>query len=98
MRTYVPFWPNPEEMKNIISLLEKYLNTTPENARIVESIHREAQKGEKIINDLSLTEDRRRFLNKIANGNATLDDLSPDILLWIQSLNFTNRIKLRINS
>ena len=98
MRTYLPFCPNPEEMKKIISLLEKYLNTTPENARIVESIHREAQKGEKIINDLSLTEDRRRFLNKIANGNATLDDLSPDILLWIQSLNFTNRIKLRINS
>ena len=98
MRTYLPFCPNPEEMKKIISLLEKYLNTTPENARIVESIHREAQKGEKIINDLSLTEDRRRFLNKIANGNATLDDLSPDILLWIKSLNFTNRIKLRINS
>ena len=98
MRTYLPFCPNPEEMKKIISLLEKYINTTPENARIVESIHKEAQKGEKIINDLALTEDRRRFLNKIANGNATLDDLTPDILLWIKSLNFTNKIRLRINS
>ena len=96
MRTYLPFCPNPDEMNKIIGLLEKYLNNSPENARTVENIYKEVQKGEKIVNDISLTEERRKFLDKIAKGNATLDDLTPEILQWIRDLEFTNRIKLRI--
>ena len=47
------------------------------------------------INELELTDDIRRFISRITSNNATIEDLTPNILKWIKDNKYENKIKLR---
>ncbi len=88
---------NKKEAEEIIDYLGKAKATTPVSTKDLDKFLKYTERGREIINGLHFESDTevKIFIGKVGAQRATVRDLSPHILEWINSNNLTDKIKLR---
>ena len=88
---------NKTEAQEIIEYLEKAKLTTPVSTKDLDKFLKYTERGREIIDDLHFESDIevKAFIGKVGAQRATVRDLSPHILEWINSNRLTDKIKLR---
>lgn len=90
-----PFFSNEDEIDEIIKILNRYENTWPINREKYDRFNKDITLAKNKINTLELTDEIRKFIRIITSNNATLADITPSILKWINDNKYENKIKLR---
>ena len=88
---------NKSEADGIIEYLEKVKTTMPVSATELDKFMKNTDKGKKIVDDLHFDSDPevKAFIGKVGKQYATIRDLSPHILEWLNNNQLTDKIKLR---
>lgn len=90
-----PFFNDEREIEMIINNLKGFENKWPINRQNYDRFEELINISKNKINELELTDDIRRFISRITSNNATIEDLTPNILKWIKDNKYENKIKLR---
>lgn len=90
-----PFFYDETEVERIILALKKFESTWPINRGKYDLYRENINLAKNKIKELELTEDIRIFISKIIANNATIQDLTPNILKWIKDNKYENKIKLK---
>lgn len=90
-----PFFNDEREIEMIINNLKGFENKWPINRQNYDRFEELINIAKNKINELELTDDIRRFISRITSNNATIEDLTPNILKWIKDNKYENKIKLR---
>lgn len=90
-----PFFTDETEIDRIISNLKRFESTWPINRERYDRFEENINLAKKKIDELELTDDIRRFITRITANNATIADLTPNILKWIKDNKYESKIKLR---
>lgn len=69
-----------------------------QNERTMELFIEGLKAGEQIINDMRLLEPQKRFLEKVSNGTATINDLNEDVLKWINEKELGGKLGICFNA
>lgn len=89
-----PFFNDRLEIEKIINSLNRFENIWPINRQKYDKFIEDTELAKVKIGELKLTDDIRRFINRIINNTATIDDLTPHILKWIKDNKYESKIKL----
>lgn len=90
-----PFFNDEREIEMIINNLKGFESKWPINRQSYDRFEELINIAKNKINELELTDDIRRFISRITSNNATIEDLTPNILKWINDNKYENKIKLR---
>ena len=90
-----PFFNDEREIEMIINNLKGFESKLPINRQSYDRFEELINIAKNKINELELTDDIRRFISRITSNNATIEDLTPNILKWINDNKYENKIKLR---
>ena len=72
------------EINNLKERLEQFTHRSPHNSKELAEFDQRLQKLAKRLSDLNLEPAVKDFLNRVLRGEATLADLSEEILAWCQ--------------
>ena len=89
--------PTPTVVKSCISNLNKCV-TWPLTQERIDSYKEARQKADVLLKEMKFDDEIRDFLIKVRDKRATLTDLTPSILEWIQSENIADKVSLGIRS
>ena len=90
-----PFFTDEDEINIIINTLMGYENMWPINREKYDRFIENIELAKNKIDSLELTDEVRRFIRRITSNNATLSDLTPDILKWVKDNGYESKIKLK---
>lgn len=97
LRNIKPFFNNLDEINILIDNLEKFKTLWPINRKKYEDFENTISLAKEKINKLNLTDEIKDFINKITANNATLEDLTPNVMEWIKDNSYEDKIKLRFS-
>lgn len=88
---------NKKEADEIIEYLTKVKTITPVSTAELDKFLKNIKKGKQMVDDLHFESDPevKTFIGKVGKQNATVRDLSPHILEWLNNNQLTDKIKLR---
>ena len=89
--------PTPGVVKSCITAFNK-CEKWPLNQESVDSYKEARQKADALLKEMKFDAEIRDFLIKVRDRKATLTDLTPSILEWIQSENITDKVSLSIRN
>lgn len=85
---------NPARSKKLTESMEKAVNSpvTPEK---IHSLMADVAEAKRITDAFSISPSVEIFLKKVSAQQATVFDLTPDILAWLKEKNLTSRLKVK---
>ena len=88
---------NKKEANELLEYFEKVTQNTPISPASLDIYLRNVDRGKKIIENLHFSSDPeiRVFIKKVRTSHATVKDLTPHIIDWLNSNNLATKIKLR---
>ena len=89
--------PAPMLVRGCITALNK-CKEWPLTKDNIDSYKEARQKAEDLLKEMKLDDEIKVFLIKVRDKNATLTDLTPSILEWIQSENIADKVSLSIRN
>lgn len=97
LRNIKPFFNDLDEINILMDNLEKFEKIWPINRKRYEDFENTISFAKEKINKLNLTDEIKNFINKITANNATLEDLTPNVMEWIKDNSYEDKIKLRFS-
>lgn len=92
-------------LKNLLSdkktadeLLEEINNAKvrmPTSSKAIQSFLDNVEKGKQLVGRLHLDDETERFINKVKLQRATIADITPHVLKWIEDNGLMNTLKIR---
>lgn len=89
--------PTPTIVRSCISTFIK-CEKWPLTQEIIDSYKEARQKADDLLKEMRFDDEIRDFLIKVRDKRATLTDLTPSILEWIQSENIADKVSLGIKN
>ena len=89
--------PAPMLVRGCITALNK-CKEWPLTKDNIDSYKEARQKAEDLLKEMKFDDEIKVFLIKVRDKNATLTDLTPSILEWIQSENIADKVSLSIRN
>lgn len=88
---------NKKEANELLEYFEKITQNTPVTPSSLDTYLRNIDRGKKIIENLHFSSDPevRAFIKKVRTSHATVKDLTPHIIDWLNANNLSTKIKLR---
>lgn len=83
------------EVDCILDALNKARVCMPVSAKGIDSFLENIAKGRKLVDSLNLNPTVEKFIEKIRNQKATVRDLTPQVLEWLEKNNLLDIIKIR---
>ncbi len=85
---------NPRRAKELSDSISKTASGTM-SMKAINTLVSDVAEAKMITDAFSLNEEIEAFLEKVSNNQATVADLSADVLKWLQKKHLTNKLKLR---
>jgi hypothetical protein len=86
---------NPKEIKQLVEELKKFENKWPVTTQIVNIYNENHINAKKIISDMQASKGVQDFISKVAANNATLDDLTDEVIIWLREQQLTNKLVIK---
>ncbi len=86
---------NKKEADELLEAIDEVKIKMPTSAKGIQSFLDSIERGQKMIDDLHLDDETERFINKVKLQRATIADLTPHVLKWVEANNLTNVLKVR---
>lgn len=86
---------NPEEMKQLISNLQTFEKKWPVTSISLNHYQEHFESANKVIAEMDVSEGVQEFITKVATNQATLDDLTDEVISWIRTKRLTNKIVIK---
>ena len=86
---------NKSEADNLIEAIDKAKVTIPVSAKAIDTYLANVEKAHKLVDDLHLDNETEAFVDKVRQKKATVGDLTPHVMKWIQENNLTHIMKVR---
>lgn len=86
--------PDPQKARELADSINKAVNGDP-SMKAINSLIEYVQEAKKITDAFTLNHEIEAFLKKVSSQQATVFDLSPNVLAWLKEKNLTNKLKLR---
>jgi len=87
----------PTVVKSCISAVNK-CEKWPLSQESIDSYKEARQKADDLLKEMNFDDEIRDFLIKVRDKKATLTDITPSILEWIQSENISDKVSLSIRN
>lgn len=95
LRSLKALLPDSSEADKILAEIGRVRQAFPSSAKEVKTFYRNVSKAQEIINGLNLSKEKELFVLKVRQQKATVADLSPTILEWLQENGLTQQLKVR---
>lgn len=89
--------PTPNIVRSCISAFNK-CEKLPLTQESIDSYNVARQKADELLKEMKLDDEIRDFLIKVRDRKATLADITPSIMEWIQSENIADKVSLSIRN
>ncbi len=89
--------PTPNAIRSCISALSK-CEKLPLTQESIDSYNVARQKADALLKEMKFDDEIRDFLIKVRDRKATLTDITPSIMDWIQSENIADKVSLNIRN
>ena len=89
--------PTPTVVRSCITALKK-CEKWPLTQEDIDSYSEARQKADDLLKEMRFDDEIRDFLTKVRDKKATLTDITPSILEWIQSENIADKVSLSIRN
>lgn len=89
--------PTPNVVRNCITAFNK-CEKWPLTQESIDSYKEARQKADDLLKEMKFDDEIRDFLIKVRDRRATLTDITPSILEWIQSENIADKVSLSIRN
>jgi hypothetical protein len=86
---------NPQEIKQLIADLQTFEKKWPVNSITLKRYHDYLNHANKVISEMDVSENVQDFITKVAANQATLDDLTDEVITWIRSKQLTNKLVIK---
>lgn len=86
---------NKSEADNLIEAIDKAKVTIPVSAKAIDTFLSNVEKAHKLVDDLHLDNETEAFVDKVRQKKATVGNLTPHVMKWIQENNLTHIMKVR---
>lgn len=90
-------YPNPSVVRGSIAAINK-CEKWPLTQEVVDSYMKAKQKADDLLKEMKFDDEIKDFLVKVRDRKATLTDITPSILEWIQSENIADKVSLSIRN
>ena len=84
---------DPNGAKVLVSRISNTCNELP-TARSVQTLLADVSKAKEIISRFSIKPEIETFLKKVSSQQATVFDLTPEVLLWLKEQGLTGKLKV----
>lgn len=88
------FSDNPKYVNGLIVSIEKSITASPSTKEIDKLVNNVAE-AKKETDKFQLSPEIEQFLEKVAKQQATVFDLTPEVLAWLGDKKLTNKLKVR---
>lgn len=85
---------DPKRAKELADSITKTVSGDP-SVKAVKSLIADVSAANQITEEFSLNSEIEGFLKKVSAQNATVFDLTPNVLVWLREKNLTNKLKIR---
>ena len=85
---------NPTRSKELADNIGKLVSSDP-TIKGIKQLVSDVTEAKKIVEAFSLNPEIERFLQKVSAKKATIVDLSPNVLTWLEEKNLTNKLHIR---
>lgn len=89
--------PTPNVVRSCISAFKK-CEELPLTSESIETYKEARQKADELLKEMRFDDEIRDFLIKVRDKRATLTDITPSIMQWIQSENIADKVGLSIRN
>ena len=86
--------PDPKKARELADSIAKAADGDP-SMKAIDGLIANVQEAKKITDAFALNLEIEAFLKKVSSQQATVFDLTPNILAWLKEKNLTNKLKLR---
>lgn len=86
---------NKQEAEELLATIEKAKVTLPGSTKAIDAFLDNVKRGKELIDGLHLDEEAEKFIVKVRTQQATVADLSPHIMDWLEENHLTEQIKVR---
>ena len=86
--------PDPKKARELADSITKAADGDP-SMKAIDGLIANVQEAKKITDAFALNPEIEAFLKKVSSQQATVFDLTPNILAWLKEKNLTNKLKLR---
>ncbi|MGF6950199.1 hypothetical protein QF028_002704 [Neobacillus sp. B4I6] len=86
---------NPQDIKQLISDLNKFETKWPVNTLTLSNYNNHLEKARKVMSDMNASKGVQDFIGKVASNNATIDDLSDEVIQWLREQQLTNKLVIK---
>lgn len=89
---------DPEKIKRVVTKIEGFKESLPFNTEKITELENALGDAQKIVAQLDAEEEVQRFLELVTQGRATLSDVTPKIMAWVNKHNFSDKLKLSFSN
>lgn len=86
---------NKQEAEEVLNALQKARVSIPGSTKAIDAFLDNVKHGKGLIDALHLDEEAERFVVKVRSQQATVADLSPHVMDWLNENHLTQKIKVR---
>lgn len=86
---------NKKEAEELLEALQKAKVSIPGSSKAIDTFLENVKRGKDLIDGLHLDEEAEKFIVKVRTQQATVADLSPQIMDWLKENHLTRQIKVR---
>lgn len=86
---------NQQEIKQLITDLQTFEKKWPVNSITLKRYHDYLNDANKVISEMDVSEVVQDFITKVAANQATLDDLTDEVITWIRTKKLTNKLVIK---
>ena len=86
--------PDPKRAKELADNINKTISSDP-TIKGIRSLMDNVSEAQQIAEAFSLNPQIESFLKKVSSQQATVFDLTPDVLTWLKEKNLMNKLKIR---
>lgn len=85
---------DPKRARELVDNIAKTVAGNP-SMKAVKSLVSDVAEAKQITEAFSLNPEIEDFLKKVSSQRATVNDLTPDVLVWLKEKNLTGKLKIR---
>jgi hypothetical protein len=87
---------NPQRARELADNITKSASSDP-TTKSINSLVSDVVEARKIVEAFSLNPEIELFLKKVSAQQATVVDLTPNVLAWLKEKNLTSKLRVRFN-
>lgn len=85
---------DPKRAKELAENISKTVSGDP-SIKAINSLVSDVAEANRVAEQFSLNPEIERFLKKVSSQGATVSDLTPEVMTWLQEKKLMSRLKIR---